>query len=47
MPQISIIFRVEPEVHDFIVKESMDHPEFGARLLKSKFDKYTGSRSAG
>ena len=35
-----IIFRVESEANDFIVKESMDHPEFGARLLKSKFDKY-------
>ena len=32
--------RIENEVCDFIVKESMDHPEFGARLLKQKFDKY-------
>ena len=35
-----ISLEVSDEVKDFIVKESLDRPEFGASTLLVKFDKY-------
>ena len=35
-----VMLIVEDGVKKYIVRESIDHPEFGIRLLKNKFDKH-------
>ncbi len=35
-----VVLRIEDSVKKFIVAEGSDHPQWGIRLLKQKFDKY-------
>jgi ATP-dependent Clp protease ATP-binding subunit ClpA len=35
-----VLLKINEEAKNFIVNESLDHPEFGASILLAKFDKY-------